>query len=178
MQDKNTQPNVHPLIFSLSFSLVLLLFLAENQPRPPSRTSRRATFATQESIGVASGANARRRSDVDDDVSDISSRIISWGLWQAALLQAVTAALGTDPCSAPRSPLRTSWRWPTASSRSFGIISRDCPNIWRHRSRTTREYFHGRAAFETDDTTYNTIRTGDTHRSRRERRRSEIKGRR
>lgn len=100
---------------------------------------------------------ARRRSDVGDDVSDISS-CISWGLWRAALLQAVTAALGTVPCSEPRSSLRTS-RWLTANLRNSGTISRGYPNIWRHRCPTTREYPRSGPAFGTDDTICDMIRT-------------------
>lgn len=71
MQDENTPPNVHPLIFPLSFSSFLPLFLAENQP-PSTLVNEQARDVRHAGINRGCVGNVRRRSDVDDDVSDIS----------------------------------------------------------------------------------------------------------
>lgn len=63
MRDENTQANVHPRAQVLSVSLpglgLPLSPSRESHPlrRQPSRTSRRATFATQESIGAAAAGS-------------------------------------------------------------------------------------------------------------------------
>lgn len=75
---KNMQPNVHPLIFFLS--LPPSFSLSGREPTPSTLANEQARDVHHAGINRGCVGFARRRSDVGDDVSDISSRIISWGL--------------------------------------------------------------------------------------------------
>lgn len=117
LSSRFTSPFLSPFLFSLS---------REPTPVHP-HANEQARDVCHAGINRGCVAFARRRSDVVDNVSDIFLPRIVPGGRRAALLQAATAALGTDPCIL-LTP-RTTRRWLTASSRNFGTTSRGCPNI-------------------------------------------------
>lgn len=119
----------HSSRFTFPFLSLFLSSLSRTNPCPPPREQARDVCHAGINRGCV--AFARRRSDVVDNVSDIFLPRIVPGGRRAALLQAATAALGTDPCLAPciLLTLQTTRRWLTASSRNSGTTSRGCPNI-------------------------------------------------